>query len=565
MLCSLHIENIAVIKSADIDLHTGFTVLTGETGAGKSMIIDSINLILGAKPSRDCIRSGEDEATVTALFGELSKEALLRLDEQGISPDEEGYLLLSRKITVSGKSTVRLNGRVIPLSLLKSIAGTLVAIHGQHDNMTLLNPDSHLAYLDAYAKTSEEWEAYRQSYEQFCELNRKISDLSKNEREKAQRSEFLKFQIDEIEAAKLKSDEEEKLSRMRDKLQNSEKINQLSHLVYAALYQNEKGTSATDRIRRSVKALDTLAAIIPDAAKLSSRLETVVYEIEDIASTAEGFADDDEDPTAKLNRLEERLDEIAKLERKYGDTVPDVLAYLAKAKEEYAAIESSDERLAELYEEKKQLLLVMTSQAEELSEKRRTAALRLNEAVIAELAFLDMKGVSFSVAFGQNGEAEPVFTRQGTDRVEFLIATNKGEPLKPMARIASGGELSRIMLAVKSVLADRDSLSTMIFDEVDTGVSGKTSQKIGMKLRALAVGTVQVICVTHSAQIAAIADNHYLIAKHEQDGRVATGVTPLDLDGRVREVARIMGGITITDKLLDTAREMIVGRDSLIL
>ena len=562
MLISLHIENIAVIKSADIDFSGGFTVLTGETGAGKSIIIDSINLILGAKQSRELIRSGEDSAQVSALFGELSAPALAKLEELGISADEDGLIMFARTITASGKSTARANGRVIPLSLQREAAKHLIAIHGQHDNMALLEPENHILYLDEFAGIASELAEYEQSYDKFCDICRRIAELSKNEREKAQRIEFLRFQIDEIEAAKLRPDEEEQLIKKRAKLQNIEKINQLSRSIYTSLYQSEKGTAAIDKVRRSIRALDALSAVIPDAEGLSARLEELTYELEDIALTAEAFADDsDGDPTAQLDRIESRLDEIAKLERKYGDTVAEVLAFLAKAKAELETIELSEERLAELSDERAKLLPILTAQAMELSDKRIEAARLLETRIIDELAYLDMKGVSFSAGVVRR-EGEDAFTRRGIDNVEFLISTNKGEPLKPLARIASGGELSRIMLAIKSVLADRDSLGTLIFDEVDTGVSGKTSQKIGIKLKALAKSTdsgraAQVLCVTHSAQIAALADNHYLISKREAEGRVSTSVTPLDDEGRVHEVARIMGGINITDKLLETAREMI--------
>ena len=565
MLTSLHIENIAVIKSADIDFSDGFTVLTGETGAGKSIIIDSIGLILGAKQSRELIRSGEDSAIVSAVF-ELDSQASERLAELGLSPDEDGMLMITRTISSSGKSSVRVNGRTIPLSLQRSAAALLIGIHGQHDNIALLDPERHIGCLDEFAGIQNELSAYEKSYDRFCELNRRISELSKNEREKAQRSEFLKFQIDEIEAANLRPDEEELLEKRRSQLQNREKIVKLSNLVYTALYQNDKGTAALDKVRRSIKALDALSTVIPDAEELSARLEAVTYELEDIALTAEGFADADGgssgDPTKLLDKLESRLDEIAKLERRFGDTIPDVLAYLEKAKAELETLEGSEERLADCVAEREALLPILSAQAAELSERRAEAARSLEGKIIEELSYLDMKGVSFSAGVTRRAETPDgaEFSRRGVDDVEFLISTNKGEPLKPLAKIASGGELSRIMLAIKSVLADRDHIGTLIFDEVDTGVSGKTSQKIGIKLRGLSrSGGVQVLCVTHSAQIAALADNHLLIAKRETDGRVSTSVTCLDDEGRVSEIARIMGGINITDKLRETAREMLSG------
>lgn len=565
MLQNLHIENIAVIKSANIDFTDGFSVLTGETGAGKSIIIDSINLILGAKPQRDLIRSGEEVARVSALFSELSPSALEALGELGLAPDEDGIIMLSRSVNIAGKSTARVNGRALPISLMREAAKLLVAIHGQHDNMTLLDPERHICYLDEFASLESELDDYRRDFDRYTELNRRIGELSRGEREKTQRLEFLKFQIDEIESAKLKPDEEELLLKKRAKLQNSERINQLAHSVYASLYQNEKGTAALDKLRRSVRALDALSAVIPEAAELSNRLEGLCYEVEDIALTAEAFADESEgDVTAQLDRIEGRLDELSKLERKYGDTPVEILAYLKKIRDEVDGIELAGERLDEATRERDELLPLLAAKAFELSEKRREAAARLEERITEELKYLDMNGVVFEVAVETQDVDKPEFTARGVDRVEFMIATNKGEPTKPLARIASGGELSRIMLALKSVLSDRDSLGTLIFDEVDTGVSGKTSQKIGIKLRELAKKrSSQVFCVTHSAQIASLADNHYLIAKHEDGGRVSTDVTPLDEEGRVNEVARIMGGINITENLQNTAREMIAARQDI--
>ncbi len=563
MLSSLHIENIAVIKSADIDFTNGFTVLTGETGAGKSIIIDSIGLICGAKQSRELIRNGEESARVSAVFTDLTDTVTGALSELGIAPDEDGVVMFERTITSAGKSTSRLNGRVIPLSLQREAMKHLIGIHGQHDNMALLVPDNHITYLDEFADVGEELAAYVQSYDKYCELNRGIAELSKNEREKAQRIEFLRYQINEIESAKLKPDEEEKLLARRTKLQNSEKIAQLSDMVYSLLYRNEKGNAALDKVKRASRAIEALAPVMEDADSLISRLDSIESELEDIALTVDGLRDEDaDDPTAELDKVETRLDEISKLERKYGDTAAEALAFLASAKEQLESIEMSEERLAELTVERERLVKVMDEQAELLSKRRLDAAGTLESKIIEELAYLDMGGVSFSCGVvkrtcGENGMGT-YYSRRGVDDVEFLISTNKGEPLKPLAKIASGGELSRIMLAIKSVLAEGDSPGTLIFDEVDTGVSGKTSQKIGIKLRELArSGGVQVLCVTHAAQIAARAENHYLISKHEADGRVSTSVTPLDRDARIGEVARIMGGINITDRLIETAREMI--------
>lgn len=562
MLSSLHIENIAVIKSADIDFTGGFTVLTGQTGAGKSIIIDSINLICGAKQSRELIRSGEDSAEVSAVFTDIADGALTAVRELGVSPDEDGVLMFSRTLNVAGKSTARANGRVIPLTLMREAMAYLIGIHGQHDNMALLVPDNHIGYLDRFALVDAELAAYRESYGKLCELERGIAELQKSEREKTQRLEFLRFQIDEIEAVKLKPDEEEKLLAKRKKLQNSEKILELSEGIYSLIYQNEKGNAAMEKCKRASRALEALAPVMPDADSLISRLDTVIGELEDIALTVDALRDDEcNDPTAELDRVETRLDAISKLERKYGDSVADVLSFLERAKAELENIEMSEERLAELMREREALMPTLFARAEALSKKRSQAATQISERIVCELSYLDMGGVVFECSLTNRADGdEPSYGKNGIDDVEFLISTNKGEPPKPLAKIASGGELSRIMLAIKSVLFESDGLGTLIFDEVDTGVSGKTSEKIGIKLCELAKkGNAQVLCVTHAAQIAARADNHYLIEKRESGERVSTTVTPLDRDGRINEVARIMGGINITETLIKTAREMIDG------
>ncbi len=561
MLCSLHIENIAVIKSADIDFQKGFTVLTGETGAGKSIIIDSINLICGGKPSRDLIRSGEDTAMVSALFSSLDDNCRAALSELGITPDEEGMLMFSRTITESGKSVCKVNGRTIPVSLQREAVRHLIGIHGQHDNMALLQPENHLLYLDEFAAISEVLLEYRNIYDEFCKLEKRISELTENDRKKAQQLEFLKYQIREIEAAKLKDGEEEKLEERRIKLQNCEKIAQLSGTVYSLLYSNEKGNAAVDKIRRASRAIEALSPVISEGESMLARLEEICSELEDIAEVIDSLGEEaGDDPTAELDKVEGRLDEISKLERKYGDSVSEVLAFLDAAKKQLDDIEIAEERLNELTSEKEALKTILEKKAAELTKLRGDAAKLLSRRIVDELSYLDMGGVDFAVSLerrvGDDGEVN--YCRNGTEDVEFLISANKGEPLKPLAKIASGGELSRIMLAIKSVLSEADSPRTLIFDEVDTGVSGKTSQKIGIKLRDLSIAReCQVLCVTHSAQIAALAENHYLITKGEQDDRVSTSVRLLSKEERVGEVARIMGGINITERLMETAREMI--------
>ncbi len=563
LLISLHIENIAVIKSADIDFESGFCVLTGETGAGKSMIIDSINLICGAKQSKELIRSGEESAEVSAVFGELPEYTVSVLSELGFNVCEDGLFMVSRSLNTGGRSTVRINGRTVPLTLARDAMKHLIGIHGQHDNMALLDPDNHILYLDEFAGLSGELADYAQLYDKYRELNRSISELTRNEREKAQRIEFLKYQIKEISELKLKPDEEEKLLARRRKLQNAEKILQLSEGIYSLIYRNEKGTSATDKINKASRALESLAPVMSDADSLILRLDSVLSELEDIALTVDALRDSDtDDPTAELDRVETRLDAISKIQRKYGDTIPEVLAFLERAQGELEDAVTSEDRLYELKAQLDELMPKLEKSAAMLTEKRCEAAKRLEERIVSELSYLDMGGVSFKVGFTHENEAGGAeYDKRGVDNVEFLISTNKGEPEKPLCKIASGGELSRIMLAIKSVLSEVGAPASLIFDEVDTGVSGKTAEKIGIKLRVLAAsGGGQVLCVTHSAQIASRADNHYLIAKRESEGRVSTSVTPLDFEGRVNEVARIMGGINITDKVRETAREMITSQ-----
>ncbi len=563
LLSSLHIENIAVIKSADIEISSGFSVLTGETGAGKSIIIDSINLICGAKQSRELIRSGEESAKVSAMFEDIGETRRSALEALGIVPDEDGVVMIERTITQSGKSTVRSNGRAVPLSAVREGMKYLIAIHGQHDNMALLDSTNHIGYLDEYADIAAELAEYSAVYKRFTDIKRQIAELTVGEREKAQRLEFLKYRIAEIEAAKLKDGEEEKLLARRKKLQNAEKIAQLADSVYSLLYRNEKSTAAYDKVKKASRSVESLAPVLDGADELIARLDGVLSELEDIALTVDALRDGDaDDPTAELDKVESRLDMISRMERKYGDTVAEVLKFLESAKEELAGIEMSEERLSELESEKKTVLASLTALAAKLTEKRAEAAERLERDVEKELSYLEMGGVKFEseLKIRLSDDGESGFCPNGADNVEFLIATNKGEPPKPLSKIASGGELSRIMLALKTVLARCDSPGTLIFDEVDTGVSGKTSEKIGIKLRELArLDGSQVLCVTHSAQIAARAENHYLISKREEGGRVSTTVTELDLDGRVSEVARIMGGINITDRIMETAREMIVG------
>ncbi len=550
MLKSLHIENIAVIKRADLDLESGFSVLTGETGAGKSMIIDSINLLLGNRVSKEIIRTGETKAVVSTVFEQLSDSVITALDEMGFSC-EDGTLMLQRSITADGKSQTRLNGQVITRSLQRDIAQMLISIHGQSDNQKLLQKNTHRALLDAYAHPDAEMSAYRRAYAEWKEITKQLETVSCDDAEKVRRAEMLKFQIADIDAWKLRDGEEESLTAERDRLLNYERINKQVRLVYRALRGGEKG-AVVDLLNRSAAALQSLDGLLDGVEVLSERLLGAASEIEDIAETVHGYEDDDStDPVERIDKIEERLDAIFKLKRKYGAAIADVLAFRNRAAEELDALEISDELREKLIKEEKAATLRMTAAASSLTAVRRLAAESVTRAVTESLAFLDMPKVRFDVSITPCKPNE-----FGADEIEFCIATNPGEPLLPMIKIASGGELSRIMLALRSVLNDRDGADTVIFDEVDTGVSGKTSRKIGIKLKESAAHS-QVLCVTHSAQIASLADTHYRITKRERAGRAETDVERLDFHARVEEIARILGGIEITDAQRNAAREMI--------
>ena len=558
MLSSLHIENLAVIRHADIDFENGFTVMTGETGAGKSMIIGAINLLLGEKASKDAIRSGEDKAVVSGLFRDLSSEVLDALSGLGLSPDEEGNLLLQRTVSADGRSQSRLNGRTIPLSMQKELAEKLVNIHGQHDTQTLMNPATHLSFLDSYAGDVEALSAYETLYEKWTGLKKKIGELTKNDLEKERTIELLKYQISDIDAVKPVGGEDDELTAKKKKIMNGEKIRKQASVIYRALYENEKGLSASDLIGKAVSAAEAIADYLPDAAAKIEKLREYRYELSDIGQSAGALLDEDEeDADAALDKIESRLNDIAKLKRKYGATVAAILEYREKAKKELNEIGLSEETLEELNRELAETEKALSGAADRLTGIRREAAASLEKQLTGELVFLEMGKVRFSVSIlpagGENGTR---FRKNGADEVEFLISANAGEPLRPMSKIASGGELSRIMLAIKSVEAGKEQTETMIFDEIDTGVSGRTAQKIGVKLRLLAEHG-QVLCVTHSAQIAAVAHRHDLIRKGEVGGRTETEVVPLDREGRICEIARIMGGAQITEKLLSTAEELL--------
>ena len=556
MIESLHIETIAVVKSLDVELEPGFTVLTGETGAGKSIILDSLNLLLGGRADRELIRTGESRGEVSAVFSGLSESSRALMEELGFDASEDS-VMLSRTVSASG-SSARLNGRAITLSVLREIAGSLLNIHGQNDNQQLLDARNHMALLDAYAGCAAERQAYGAVYRQILHLRTQIDSLRRDAREQARLAEMLRYQIADIDAVKLKKGEEEALTELAKRLRSVEQITKCCTLVEKALQGGEKGRGAIFLTDRAAAAMDSIADAVPEAERLAARLQDIRYELEDIAQTAAGLDEfGGEDVLAKLDRTEARLDAIAKLQRKYGSSVEEVLSFRQEAAERLDQIEHAEDRILDLSEELKRVESEAKRLADGLTQRRRQAARGLTARVTETLAFLDMPKVRFEVGIRPAAD----FGAGGRDEVEFLISTNPGEPLMPLARIASGGELARIMLSLKNVLNECDGVSTVVFDEIDTGISGKTSRKVGIKLKEIGKST-QVLCVTHSAQIASLASNHLYISKREVEGRAETVLNKLDAMGREAEIARILGGIEITDAQRLAAREMIAEGES---
>ena len=549
MLAQLYINNIAVIERASIDLDRGFTVLTGETGAGKSIIIDAIHAVLGERTSKELVRTGADTASVSALFTGLGEEARAVLSGLSIPWEEDGTLLVQREIKAGGRSLCKLNGAPATVSMLKAVGPCLVTIHGQHESYELLSPEVHMTYLDSFADLEPLLGEYQQSYHRLRELQRQLEDLVTDEGEKARQVDLLRYQIQEIDEAQVRVGEGEKLTQEREKIRNSEKIADGVELAKALLQGDEDQAGALSGVEQAAATMERVAPYLPEAEEAAQKLREAQYLLEDADSLLHSAAIDF-DPAA-LDQIEERLDLLYKLGRKYGDSEEKILQYLADCQEKLHAIEFSDEereRLTALYEAEKQRAI---SLAKQLSEQRKRASLAFAKAVKAELAFLNMPGMEFLVDI----QRVPL-TAMGCDKLQFLVSANKGEPAKPMAKIASGGELSRIMLAIKTVLSGKDKVDTLIFDEVDTGISGAAANKVGQKLKQVSRDR-QVLCITHLAQIAALADHHLRISKHVKGDRTYTQVEPLDLEGRKEELARIIGGDQVTQLQLDMAEELI--------
>lgn len=551
MLKTLVIENIAVIKKAQIEFTSGLNVLTGETGAGKSIVVDSINAILGERTSRELVRAGSDNAFVNAYFEDINDDVKLKLNEYDIPIEEDGSLLLSRKISAGGKSVCRVNGLPVTVGILKDIGTHLVNIHGQHDSQALLNPDFHYKFVDAYADCDELLAEYKESFKSFLNIRRQLKSLTSDADERDKQSEILDYQIKELRDADIKVGEWEELKHRKSVILNSQAILNALNTLLGAVNGDDENQGIQSVLSSSDKEITALLDADSQLKTIKEKLdsaEDLLESIKDLISDKMESLDFQPD---ELDKIEERLDILYTFSNKYGETEQDMLYYLADAERKRALFDNSEQDLERLNAEYDSSLEKTQSLALKLSEVRQKAAKKLGDEICSQLEFLDMPGVKFVTQFSKGN-----LSSVGVDKIEFLIRTNPGEEPKPLAKIASGGELSRIMLAIKSIIAKSDSIATLIFDEIDTGVSGKASRKIGLKLKEVGENA-QVICVTHSAQIASAADSHFLIKKEYTDNAAFTQIMPLDFEGRKYELARIMGGLNVTESLLKSAEEML--------
>lgn len=547
MLNLLHIENIAVIECADISFDGGFNILTGETGAGKSIVIDAISAILGERAYRDMIRTGSNKASVRAVFTEVP--ALDWFSDNGVEYDPE--TIIQREIYLDGKNICRVNGTLVTVSILHKLGLQLINIHGQHDSAALFDENNHLQFLDAYADNGQLRDTYREAYESVLILQREIDRISMDESEKLRRMETLRYQIEEIGKADLRGGEDEELEARRKVLQNAEKLSDGINAAVECLYGGDDTDGAASLLAEAERELARLSRYTDAFNGLHEKIADLMYQVQDAAEEVRDTRDDLSYSADELERIESRLDVIHRLRRKYGATCADILEYLEKAQQELDEIEFADDHVERLKGKLKKAEAAAWSAANDLRENRKEAAQELAKRILTELTQLDMPKVQFSCEFTQLE-----LTASGADAVAFYMSANAGEALKPLSKVASGGELARIMLAMKNVLAEQDQVATLIFDEVDTGVSGRAAQKVAEKLRSVAK-TKQVLCVTHLPQLAALANTHLLIAKEERGGRTYTTVTPLDKEGRKRELARIIGGANITETTLKSAEEML--------
>ena len=548
MLSVLHIENIAVIEQAEILFEGGFNVLTGETGAGKSIVIDAISAILGERTYRDVIRTGANRAFVSAIFTNIPQYDWFSENQVEFDTQE---LQVQREIYADGRNVCRVNGRPVSVASLKKLGGRLINIHGQHDSQQLFDEENHLTYLDAFARDEQELEAYQQAFSAMQSVQREIQKLSMDESEKLRLVETLKFQIEEISAANLVSGEEEQLKERRKVLQNAEKLSDALRMADEALYGGDSSDGAAGLLSNAEHALSRVSTISADMQTLHQKISDLMYSVQDAADELRAMRDDLSYSEGELEEIEERLDAIHKLKRKYGASVEDVLAYLADSEQRLDEIEFASDRIETLKKREAELQKETIRQGEILREKRLSAAQAMESRICDELRQLDMPKIRFVCEFTPQ---QPMQT--GLDSVRFLMSANVGENLKPLSKVASGGELARIMLAMKQVLAQQDGVPTLIFDEVDAGVSGRAAQKVAYKLWTVSKGR-QVLCVTHLPQIAAMADAEYTVEKRVENERTYTNVLHLDESGRKQELARLIGGSMITETTLAGAAELL--------
>ena len=550
MLSNLYIENIAVIEKTSIDFKKGLNVMTGETGAGKSIVIDSINAVLGNRTSKELIRTGASSAFVSAEFTNLSEKAIAVIDEAGFEL-EDGDLLIQREISTTGQNKCRINGRPATVSTLKEIGVQLINIHGQHESYELMSPELHISYIDKLAGLESEIEAYQEVYKKYKKLSAELKKATVDESERERKIDLLKYQIDELEDADLRDGEYEELNEQKAVLQNSEKIIEAIMSSRALMNGDEESSGVLENLQEINSQLSDISEYMSEVEPINSRIESAIYELEDCLSELTGLTDLVDTDGGSLDSIEERLDLIYTLGKKYGSTIKEMLDFLDKAKKELNALVMYDENREALIKECDKAYKEAEKLAKALSEKRRATSSEFADKVCEEMAFLDMPNVKLVVV-----QESCELNSLGCDNIEFLISTNPGEPPKPISKIASGGELSRMMLAVKNVLSDKDDIETLIFDEVDTGISGSAAQKVGLKLREVSKSR-QVLCVTHLAQIAAMGNSHFKISKSVRDEKTFTKVEELDHEGRKQELARIIGGTEMTKASLDYAEEML--------
>lgn len=557
MLRTLNIENIAVIEKAQIEFNNGLNVLTGETGAGKSIVVDSINAILGERTSRELVRNGADFAFVSAFFDDISANVSDKLHELGYEAEEDNSLLLTRKITSNGKSVCKINGSPATVSILKEVGQSLVNIHGQHDSQALLNPDTHYMFIDMLSDDDSVIAEYKNAFHQLIAVRRKLKALTNDEEDKDRRLEILQFQIKELEDAEITVGERAELQKRKIVIDNSENLLRALNNCNVALSGDDEVNGASTLVSSSENELSSMQSVSENVKLISEKLSNISEEIEEAKDLIEKEITALDFNEEEREHIENRLDLLFKLSSKYGESEEAMLAFLDDAKKQRDAILYNDEELEKLSAEYDEYFERTVDLAEKLTNHRKQIASEFENDVKSQLEFLDMPKIQFIVNFEKGN-----LSSNGCDKIEFLISTNPGEPPKPLAKIASGGELSRIMLAIKNILAHNDTIGTLIFDEIDTGVSGRASRKIGLKLKSLSNET-QVITVTHSAQIASAADVHFLIQKDFADNKTYTKVTPLDFEARKLELARIMGGLEITESLLNSAEELLLSQEDI--